>query len=144
MAAGPDEPEPLDKPEAAGVPVLDDRTQPGGATGTGEVEHRGRELGTEPLADEVRPHPDPDVQHPVGLGQTQVTEAAKGDQPLDRQKAFDALGASVVEEYGEWKPEGAPMDSFRRPSPGIQPQTTTSVRWTFLILRQQTDRRPGS
>src|SRR5436853_3452508 len=27
----------------------------------------------------------------VGLGQTPVTEAAKGDQPLDREKAFDAL-----------------------------------------------------
>lgn len=31
----------------------------------------------------------------------------------DREKAFDALGVSVVEEYGEWKPDGAPMDSFR-------------------------------
>jgi xanthine dehydrogenase YagR molybdenum-binding subunit len=49
----------------------------------------------------------------VGLGQTPVTEAAKGDQPLEREKAFDALGVSVVEEYGEWKPDGAPMDSFR-------------------------------
>ena len=49
----------------------------------------------------------------VGLGQTPVTEAAKGDQPLDREKAFDALGVSVVEEYGEWKPDGAPLDSFR-------------------------------
>ena len=49
----------------------------------------------------------------VGLGQTPVTEAAKSDQPLDREKAFDALGVSVVEEYGEWKPDGAPMDSFR-------------------------------
>lgn len=28
-------------------------------------------------------------------------------------KAFDALGVGVVEEYGEWKPEGAPLDSFR-------------------------------
>ena len=49
----------------------------------------------------------------VGLGQTPVTEAAKGDQPLEREKAFDALGVSVVEEYGEWKPDGAPLDSFR-------------------------------
>ena len=45
----------------------------------------------------------------VGLGQTPVTEAAKGEQPLDREKAFDALGVSVVEEYGEWKPDGAPL-----------------------------------
>lgn len=49
----------------------------------------------------------------VGLGQTPVTQAAKSGRPLDREKAFDALGVSVVEEYGEWKPEGAPMDSFR-------------------------------
>jgi xanthine dehydrogenase YagR molybdenum-binding subunit len=49
----------------------------------------------------------------VGLGQTPVTKAAKSDRPLDREQAFDALGVSVVEEYGEWKPDGAPMDSFR-------------------------------
>jgi xanthine dehydrogenase YagR molybdenum-binding subunit len=49
----------------------------------------------------------------VGLGQTPVTQAAKSDRPLDREKAFDALGVSVIEEYGEWKPDGAPMDSFR-------------------------------
>ena len=49
----------------------------------------------------------------VGLGQTQVTQAAKSDRPLDLETAFDALGVSMVEEYGEWKPEGAPLDSFR-------------------------------
>ncbi len=49
----------------------------------------------------------------VGVGKTPVTEAAKSNQPLDREKAFDALGVSVVEEYGEWKPDGAPMDAFR-------------------------------
>jgi xanthine dehydrogenase YagR molybdenum-binding subunit len=49
----------------------------------------------------------------VGLGNTPVTEAAKSDQPFDREKAFDGLGVSAVEEYGEWKPDGAPMDSFR-------------------------------
>lgn len=49
----------------------------------------------------------------VGLGKTPVTEAAKSDAPLEREKAFDALGVGVVEEYGEWKPEGAPLDSFR-------------------------------
>jgi xanthine dehydrogenase YagR molybdenum-binding subunit len=49
----------------------------------------------------------------VGLGQTPVTQAAKSDRPLDLERAFDALGVSVVEEYGEWKPDGAPMDSFR-------------------------------
>jgi xanthine dehydrogenase YagR molybdenum-binding subunit len=49
----------------------------------------------------------------VGVGRTPATEAARSDQPLDREQAFDALGVSVVEEYGEWKPDGAPMDSFR-------------------------------
>ncbi|WP_298239811.1 xanthine dehydrogenase family protein molybdopterin-binding subunit [uncultured Bradyrhizobium sp.] len=49
----------------------------------------------------------------VGLGQTPATQAAKSDRPLDLEKAFDALGVGVVEEYGEWKPEGAPLDSFR-------------------------------
>jgi len=48
----------------------------------------------------------------VGLGQTPVIEAANSNVPLDREKAFDALGTSVVEEYGEWKPAGAPIDSF--------------------------------
>jgi len=49
----------------------------------------------------------------VGLGQTPVTQAAKSDRSIDMERAFDALGVSVVEEYGEWKPDGAPMDSFR-------------------------------
>ncbi|TFV42468.1 xanthine dehydrogenase family protein molybdopterin-binding subunit [Bradyrhizobium frederickii] len=49
----------------------------------------------------------------VGIGQTPATQAATGDRPLDLEKAFDALGVGVVEEYGEWKPEGAPLDSFR-------------------------------
>lgn len=49
----------------------------------------------------------------VGIGRTPVTDAASSDKPFDRDKAFDALGTSVVEEYGEWKPDGAPMDSFR-------------------------------
>jgi xanthine dehydrogenase YagR molybdenum-binding subunit len=49
----------------------------------------------------------------VGLGQTPSSQAARSDRPLDMERAFDALGVSVVEEYGEWKPDGAPMDSFR-------------------------------
>jgi len=49
----------------------------------------------------------------VGMGQTPSTQAAQSNRPLDMDRAFDALGVSVVEEYGEWKPEGAPMDSFR-------------------------------
>ncbi|OPY96703.1 xanthine dehydrogenase [Bradyrhizobium sacchari] len=49
----------------------------------------------------------------VGIGQAPTTQAAKSDRPLDLEKAFDTLGVGVVEEYGEWKPEGAPLDSFR-------------------------------
>jgi xanthine dehydrogenase YagR molybdenum-binding subunit len=49
----------------------------------------------------------------VGIGQTPAAQAAKGDRPLEIEKAFDALGVGVVEEYGEWKPEGAPPDSFK-------------------------------
>jgi xanthine dehydrogenase YagR molybdenum-binding subunit len=49
----------------------------------------------------------------VGLGQTPVTQAARSDRPLNIEQAFDALGTSVVEEYGEWKPDGAPSDSFK-------------------------------
>jgi xanthine dehydrogenase YagR molybdenum-binding subunit len=49
----------------------------------------------------------------VGLGQTASMQAAKSGRPLDIEKAFDALGVAVIEEYGEWKPDGAPMDSFR-------------------------------
>jgi xanthine dehydrogenase YagR molybdenum-binding subunit len=49
----------------------------------------------------------------VGLGQTPITQAVKSHRPLDIERAFDALGVSVIEEYGEWKPDGAPMDSFR-------------------------------
>lgn len=49
----------------------------------------------------------------VGIGQAPTTQAAKSDRPVDLEKAFDALGVGVVEEYGEWKPDGAPLDSFR-------------------------------
>lgn len=49
----------------------------------------------------------------IGLSQAPTTQAARSDRPLDIEKAFDALGAGVVEEYGEWKPEGAPLDSFK-------------------------------
>jgi xanthine dehydrogenase YagR molybdenum-binding subunit len=48
----------------------------------------------------------------LGLGQTPAAEAAKSGRPLDREKAFDALGIGVIEEHGEWKPDGAPPDSF--------------------------------
>ncbi|WP_024341403.1 xanthine dehydrogenase family protein molybdopterin-binding subunit [Bradyrhizobium japonicum] len=48
----------------------------------------------------------------VGISPAPSTQAAKSDRPLDIEKAFDALGVGIVEEYGEWKPDGAPMDSF--------------------------------
>ncbi|MGY3238709.1 xanthine dehydrogenase YagR molybdenum-binding subunit [Bradyrhizobium sp. USDA 4448] len=49
----------------------------------------------------------------VGIGRTPTVQATKSDRPLDLEKAFNALGVGVVEEYGEWKPEGAPPDSFK-------------------------------
>ncbi len=49
----------------------------------------------------------------IGMAQTQAAQAAHSDRPVDREKAFDALGVGVVEEYGEWKPDGAPPDSFQ-------------------------------
>jgi xanthine dehydrogenase YagR molybdenum-binding subunit len=49
----------------------------------------------------------------VGRSPTQATQAASSDRALDLERAFDALGVSVVEEYGEWKPDGAPADSFQ-------------------------------
>lgn len=49
----------------------------------------------------------------VGLGQTPAQQATGSDQPLDRERAFDALGVAMIEEYGEWKPDGAPSDAFK-------------------------------
>lgn len=49
----------------------------------------------------------------IGLAQAPTTQAAKSDRPLDIETAFDAIGAGVIEEYGEWKPEGSPLDSFK-------------------------------
>ncbi|MBB1090662.1 xanthine dehydrogenase family protein molybdopterin-binding subunit [Rhodopseudomonas palustris] len=49
----------------------------------------------------------------VGLGQTPTEQAAKSDRPIDIEAAFDRLGVNVIEEFGEWKPDGAPLDSFR-------------------------------
>src|ERR1700753_419482 len=46
------------------------------------------------------------TKEPAGWGDAPSTQAAKSDQPLDREKAFDALGVSAAEEYGEWKPDG--------------------------------------
>jgi xanthine dehydrogenase YagR molybdenum-binding subunit len=40
-------------------------------------------------------------------------QAAKSDRALDMDLAFERLGVSKIEEYGEWKPDGAPLDSFR-------------------------------
>ena len=48
----------------------------------------------------------------VGVEHTPAADTANGDKPFDREQAFDALGTSVIEEYGEWKPDGAPADSF--------------------------------
>jgi xanthine dehydrogenase YagR molybdenum-binding subunit len=48
----------------------------------------------------------------VGVGRTPSTRAAGSNQPLDMDRAFDALGVNAVEEYGEWKPDDAPRDAF--------------------------------
>jgi xanthine dehydrogenase YagR molybdenum-binding subunit len=48
----------------------------------------------------------------VGVGRTPSMDAAQSGQPIDREKAFDALGVNVVEEYGEWKPDSAPINAF--------------------------------
>ncbi|WP_024506644.1 xanthine dehydrogenase family protein molybdopterin-binding subunit [Bradyrhizobium sp. ARR65] len=55
----------------------------------------------------------------VGVGQTPASKAEQSGQPLDREKAFDALGVSAIEEYGEWKPEGAPKDSLQALHSGL-------------------------
>jgi xanthine dehydrogenase YagR molybdenum-binding subunit len=48
----------------------------------------------------------------VGLERPPSIRAAESDRPLNLEQAFDALGVSVIEDYGEWKPEGMPMDSL--------------------------------
>jgi xanthine dehydrogenase YagR molybdenum-binding subunit len=53
------------------------------------------------------------AEQTIGRRNEPVADLVKSDKPLDRAKAFDALGTSLVAEYGEWKPEGAPADSFR-------------------------------
>jgi xanthine dehydrogenase YagR molybdenum-binding subunit len=47
------------------------------------------------------------------VGQAPADEVGQSSQPLDLEKAFDALGVSALEEYGEWKPEGSPKDAFQ-------------------------------
>ena len=53
------------------------------------------------------------VKETVGIGETAVQATAKSGKPVEREDAFEALGVEVIEEYGEWKPEGAPMDALR-------------------------------
>lgn len=53
------------------------------------------------------------------VGQNPANRSAPNDQPLDLEKAFDALGVSAVEEYGEWKPQGAPKDAFEAMHKGL-------------------------
>jgi xanthine dehydrogenase YagR molybdenum-binding subunit len=67
----------------------------------------------------LMPHASAEDQATVGVGQNPAASAGQGGQLLDREKAFDALGASMIEEYGEWKPEGAPKDSFEAMHKGL-------------------------
>lgn len=53
------------------------------------------------------------VKETVGIGQTAIQQTAKSGKSIDRDAAFEVLGTEVIEEYGEWKPDGAPLDSFR-------------------------------
>jgi xanthine dehydrogenase YagR molybdenum-binding subunit len=53
------------------------------------------------------------------IGRTVANKAAQTSQPLDLEKAFDALGVSAIEEYGEWKPEGVPKDAFQAMHRGL-------------------------
>lgn len=53
------------------------------------------------------------VKGTVGVGTTVNQATAQSGKSIDRERAFDALGTEIVEEYGEWKPDGAPMDAFR-------------------------------
>jgi xanthine dehydrogenase YagR molybdenum-binding subunit len=55
---------------------------------------------------------------------------------VDYERAFDALGVSVIEEYGEWKPEGAPMDAFRAMNKGQMrmvggPEMSDKIAYAF-------------
>jgi xanthine dehydrogenase YagR molybdenum-binding subunit len=56
---------------------------------------------------------DDKARETVGLGQTPVTQAARSNQRVDFDRAFDALGVNTIEEFGEWKPDDAPKDSFQ-------------------------------
>jgi xanthine dehydrogenase YagR molybdenum-binding subunit len=72
----------------------------------------------------------------VGVGQTPVTQAARSDKAIEFEHAFDALGVSVIEEYGEWKPDGAPMDAFRAMNKGQMrmvggPEMTDKIAYAF-------------
>lgn len=53
------------------------------------------------------------------VGQAPAGEAAQSSRPLDLEKAFEALGVSALEEYGEWKPEGSPKDAFEAMHRGL-------------------------
>jgi xanthine dehydrogenase YagR molybdenum-binding subunit len=37
---------------------------------------------------------------------------AQSNQGVDLERAFDALGVSAIEEFGEWKPDDAPKNAF--------------------------------
>jgi xanthine dehydrogenase YagR molybdenum-binding subunit len=51
------------------------------------------------------------VKSTVGMAPQPTPNADSPMPPLEQ--AFDRLNASAIEEYAEWKPEAAPMDSFK-------------------------------
>ena len=52
------------------------------------------------------------AENTVGLGSRRAYGPRRAIVRSNWRKAFDALGVSVIEEYSEWKPEGAPTDLF--------------------------------
>jgi xanthine dehydrogenase YagR molybdenum-binding subunit len=60
------------------------------------------------------------AEKPSGtVGAGQASDGAQSGPSLNREQAFDALGTSMIEEYGEWKPEGAPKDAFEAMHKGL-------------------------
>jgi hypothetical protein len=83
----------------------------------------------------------------VGMGQTPVTQAAKSDQPIDYESAFDALGVSVVEESGGRRLMNAIMAVMRFPIDFRKPRAigvrTTAALFAGQLLKPVVQRRIG-
>jgi hypothetical protein len=56
---------------------------------------------------------------------------AQSNQGLDFERAFDALGVNAIEEFGEWKPDDAPKDSFEAMHKGHVPGLKDRIAYAF-------------